>query len=180
MTVRIQPVDATQVQGPTAEMFQAIKGRMGKVPNMMKTMAQSPAVLGGYLGLSGALEKGVLSPALQQQVALYVSQVNGCEYCLSAHSLLAKHAGLTPDQIKAARLGKADDVKGQGVLNLTANLLERRGSVSEEQLADARNSGVSDAEVLEVIGHTALTVFTNFVNQTSGAEVDFPKVPVTV
>lgn len=180
MTARIQPVDPNQVTGQSQEMFQAIRSRMGKVPNMMRTMAHSPALLGGYLGLSSSLDQGVLSPSLRQQIALYVSQVNHCEYCLSAHSLIGKHAGLSPDAILEARQGRADDPKDQALLNLVADLLEHHGNISDEQLSAVRQAGVSDAELSEVVGHVALTVLTNFFNQLSGAEVDFPFVSATL
>ena len=90
MTARIQPLDPAQAEGQTQALFAAVKAKMGKVPNMMKTMAHSPAVLEGYLGLSGALAHGVLPSQTREQLALAVGQANGCEYCVSAHTLTGK------------------------------------------------------------------------------------------
>src|SRR6185312_10617136 len=111
MTSRINPVDPAVAEGRTQELFAAVKAKTGGVPNMMKTMAHSPALLEGYLAFSGALSKGALPEIERQQIALAVSQANGCEYCLSAHTLLGRHAGLSPEQVLAARRGEADDLR---------------------------------------------------------------------
>jgi len=176
MTARIAQVDAAHADGHVQGLFAAVKSRMGKVPNMMKTMAHSPALLEGYLAFSGALDKGVLSEFVRQQIALFVSQQNGCEYCLSAHTLIGRHAGLNREQVLLARQGQAQDPKQQAVLNLVQNILDWRGDVSTEQFNAAKEAGLSDAEIVEVVGHVALTTLTNYFNQLTQAEVDFPRV----
>ncbi|MFO1022976.1 MAG: carboxymuconolactone decarboxylase family protein [Planctomycetales bacterium] len=180
MTARLLPVDPATVQGQTKELFATIKGKFGKVPNMMKTMAHSPALLAGYLSFSANLAQGELSPKHREQIALFVSQSNRCEYCVSAHSLTGKLAGLTPDEIVAARRGESNDTKGQAVLDLARGLVNFQGDVSDQHLADAREAGLSDAEIAEVAGHVALNTLTNYFNQMAQTEVDFPKVSITL
>ena len=180
MTTRIDPVHPAHAQGRAWELLNGVKAQMGKVPNALKTMAQSPALLDGYLALGGALRNGVLATIVREQIALYVAQSNGCEYCLSAHSLSGKHAGLTPQQIIAARMGEADDPKAQAVLQLVKNLMERRGDLSDEQVAAARQAGLSDAKLGEVVGNVALNTLTNYLNQLARTKVDFPRVAVKV
>jgi uncharacterized peroxidase-related enzyme len=180
VSTRISPVHPAHAQGHAWELLNGVKAQMGKVPNALKTMAQAPALLDGYLALNGALRKGVLAGIVREQIALYVAQSNGCEYCLSAHSLTGKHAGLTPEQIAAARMGEAQEPKAQAVLKLVKNLLEHRGDVSDEQLAAARQSGLSDTELGEVVGHVALNTLTNYLNQLAHTEVDFPRVSVKI
>ncbi len=180
MTARISPVDVGLAEGQTKELLGVVKSKFGTVPNALKTMAQAPAVLEGYLSLNGALAKGVLPAKVREQIALTVSQTNGCEYCLSAHSLTGKLAGLQPDQIVASRRGKANDPKAQAVLMLTQNILERKGNVSDEQLAEARAAGVNEAEMVEVVGNIAVMVLTNFLNNVAHTDVDFPKVSVNL
>jgi uncharacterized peroxidase-related enzyme len=176
MTARIVPVDSAVANEPTQQLFSAVKARMGKLPNMMKTMAHSPALLEGYLAFSGALNKGVLPEIVRQQIALFVSQENGCEYCLSAHTLIGRHAGLSREQVFLARQGQAQDPKQQAVLNLVQNILDWRGDISNEQFAAARVAGLTDAEIAEVVGHVALTTLTNYFNQLTQPDVDFPRV----
>ena len=180
MTSRISAVDPAVAEGKTKSLLGTVKAKMGVVPNMMKTMAISPALLEGYLTFSGALAKGVLPPAVREQLALTVSQHNGCEYCLAAHSLFAGRSGLKPNEIAWAREGVASDAKTQAALSLAQNILDHRGDVSNEQLADARDAGLSDAEIAEVVGHVALSTLTNYFNQLAHTEVDFPRAAVNV
>ncbi len=176
MTARIAPVNAATADEPTQQLFTAVKAQMGKVPNMMKTMAHSPALLEGYLVFRGALDKGTLPEVVRQQIALFVSQQNGCEYCLSAHTLIGRHAGLSREQVILARQGEAQDPKQQAVLNLVQNILDWRGDISSEQFSAARDAGLTDAEIAEVVGHVALTTLTNYFNQLTQADIDFPRV----
>jgi uncharacterized peroxidase-related enzyme len=180
MSNRISAVDPAAAQGQAKELLTTVKSKFGTVPNALKTMANSAAALEGYMSLSSALNKGVLPATTREQIALSVSQTNGCEYCLAAHSLTGKLAGLQPDQIVAARRGKGTDPKSQAVLALTQNILERKGKVSDEQLADARVAGLSDAELVEIVGNVAVMTFTNFLNNVAQTNVDFPRVAATV
>jgi uncharacterized peroxidase-related enzyme len=180
MTTRISPVDPAVVQGQTKELLNVVKSKFGMVPNTLKTMAHSPAVLEGYLSLSAALGKGMLPSATREQIALVVSQANGCEYCISAHTLTGKLAGLQPEQIVAARQGKANDAKAQAALTLTQNILERRGNVSDEQLEAARAAGLTDAELVEIVGQVAVMTITNFLNNLAHTDIDFPKVSINL
>lgn len=180
MSSRLSTVDPAVAQGKAQTLLAAVKAKMGVVPNMMKTMAHAPALLEGYLAFSGALAKGTLAPAVREQLALAVSQANGCEYCVSAHTYLARPAGVDSEQIAAARDGVARDVKTQAVLTLAQAIVDTRGDISDEQFAAAREAGLTDAEIAEVVGHVALSVLTNYFNQLARTEVDFPRVPVHV
>jgi len=180
MTSRLTAVDPAASEGKANTLLAGVKGKMGVVPNMMKTMAHSPALLEGYLAFSGALAKGVLPAVVREQLALVVSQANGCEYCLSAHTLFAGRAGLSSEEISWAREGVSNDPKTQAVLSLALNIVDARGNVSDEQLEDAREAGLSDAEIAEVVGHVALSTLTNYFNNFAHTEVDFPRVPINV
>ena len=100
---RIQQIDPVDATGKTQQLFTAVQGQLGFVPNLMRVLGNSPAALGGYLSFSGALAGGVLSAQLREQIALAVAEINGCGYCLSAHTLLGGKAGLTPDETLEAR-----------------------------------------------------------------------------
>lgn len=179
MTARIPILDPAAAEGQARELFNVIKSKFGMVPNDLKTMGQAPAVLDGYLSLNSSLAKGNLTKAQREQIALAVSQENGCEYCLAVHSLTAKLAGLTPDQVAAARRGKSTDRKAQAVLNLAHNILQRHGKVSDSQLAEARAAGLTDAEVVEVVGNVAVMTLTNFLNNVAQPDIDFPRVALS-
>jgi uncharacterized peroxidase-related enzyme len=173
-TPRIQPIAPEAADAKTRGLLDAVQKKLGITPNMMKTMAQAPAVLEGYLALNAALGGGLLKPALREQLALEVAQANGCEYCLSAHSLLGKLSGLSPERIASARRGRDDDATSAAALTFARQVLESRGDVSDEELAAARSAGLGNAEIAEIVGHVAINVLTNFFNNVSRPKIDFP------
>jgi len=142
----------------------------------MRTMAQSPAVLEGYLGFGAALRRGRLPVGLQEQIALAVAETNSCDYCLSAHTALGRGAGLSNDELAASREARATDRKAAAALQFARVVVDRRGDVRDLDLAAVRAAGYSDGEIAEIIAHVALNVFTNYFNIANNVEVDFPKV----
>lgn len=177
---RINPVNATTTDADTNATLGAIKAKIGMVPNLYATFAQSPSVLNGFLTLSDSLSKGALTTAQREIVALATAQANQCHYCVSAHTLLGKNAGLSADSILAARNGKAADAQDNAVATLAAALVEARGSVSDADVAAARNGGLDDARIVEVIAHVALNVMTNFTNNVAQTDIDFPVVDLAI
>jgi uncharacterized peroxidase-related enzyme len=172
---RITPVLQTTHDG-VRRTFDAIEKQLGVVPNMMRTMAQSPRVLEGYLALSGALSRGLLPATLQEQIALAVAEANACNYCLSAHTALGRRAGLSDGQLTASREGRAADARANAALQFALAVLRHRGGVSDEEFARVRAAGFSDAELAEIIAHVAMNVLTNYFNRAADTEIDFPKV----
>jgi uncharacterized peroxidase-related enzyme len=170
-------VDPATAPAKTAALLAAVQRGLGVTPNMTKAMANSPALLQGYLDLSGALAGGRLGAAIREQVALAVAQGNACDYCLSAHSYLAEHvAHLDADTIAAARKADATDPHAAAVLRLAAEVNDTRGALGAGSLDAARAAGVSDEEMAETIGLVALNVLTNYFNKAAGVEIDFPHV----
>jgi uncharacterized peroxidase-related enzyme len=175
---RLKSVSPETATGKAKELMDSVRAKLGKVPNMMRTMAVSPAVLEGYLQLSGALAHGKLSAKVREQLALAVSQENGCDYCLAAHSALGKMAGLTPDQIRDSRLGTASDPKTDALIRFARRVVETHGHVEDHDLADVREAGFDDAAIAEVVAGVALDTFTNYFNIVSDTDVDFPAAQV--
>lgn len=174
---RIQPLTDEQATGQAAELFSAITQKVGKVPNLYRTMGQAPSVLGGLLQLGEALDGGSLSAPVKEQIALRVANRNACDYCTAAHTAIGKSAGLSEDQTVAARQGQADDEQAQAILALTDAILEREGFVTDDQLQAARDAGLTDQVILEVVGQVIKNFFTNFVNHIAQTDVDFPAPP---
>ncbi len=168
-------IDPSAAAQPVADLLAAVQRGLGVTPNMTKAMANSPALLSGYLGLSGALGKGVLTGPVREQIALAVSQDNACSYCLSAHSYLAEHvAHLSADDVAAARKSDAADPKTAALLSFATTVNDTRGKATADDFADVRAAGATDEEIAETIGHVALTVLTNYFNIAAAVEIDFP------
>jgi uncharacterized peroxidase-related enzyme len=177
---RINPIDIAAADADTQTTLAAIKATIGMVPNLYATLAQSPAVLHGFLALSGALEKGALTARQREIVALATAQVNECHYCLSAHTMLGRGAGLSAEGVRQARKGRADDPVDDAIAMLAHRVTVARGQVSDAELSAARIAGLNDAQVIEVIANVALNVFTNFTNNVALTGIDFPEVGVAL
>jgi AhpD family alkylhydroperoxidase len=152
-----------------------VQGKLGMVPNMTRAMANSPAVLDGYLQLSGALAKGTLPAKTTEEIALAVGQANSFDYCVAAHSTIGKMVGLSPDQIRDSRLGTAVDSKTGALIRFARKLVESRGRATDADVAAVRNAGFDDGAIAEVVAHVALNVFTNYFNNVAETDIDFPK-----
>ena len=143
---RLTALNPEEVTGKTKDLFNAVQAKLGVVPNMMRTMGNSPAVLEGYLNLSGALSHGKLSAKTGELIALAVSESNSCDYCLAAHTFIGeKLVKADPEVLKAARTGKSTDAKTEAVLQLAKTLISKNGLVNDEDVNKAKNAGVSDA-----------------------------------
>jgi uncharacterized peroxidase-related enzyme len=173
---RISPVDRSTTNDSIRRNFDAVQKQLGMVPNMMRTMARSPAVLEGYLGFGAALRRGRLPAALQEQIALAVAEANSCDYCLSAHTALGRGAGLSDEQLFAAREARASDPKADAALQFARAVVERRGDVRDQDLTSVRNAGFTDGDIAELVAHVALNAFTNYFNRVAHTEIDFPLV----
>lgn len=174
---RQRRIDSASATGAAAEQLDAAKQTMGVVPNMTKALANSPAALKGFLGLFGALKEGVLSAALQEQIALAVAEINGCAYCLSAHTYVSLNVvKLSQEEIEAARRGLSADPKSAAALRLTVAITENRGPVDDAVFSAARDAGLSAEEIVEVVAHVARTIFTNYVNEALEVDIEWPVV----
>lgn len=173
---RIEPLDPNTVTGPAKELLGAVKTKLGVVPNMMRTMAHAPAVLEAYLNFSGALARGTLDGKSREAIALAVGQANKCQYCVSAHTLLGKKAGLTDTDVSAARSGEATSPTTAAAVRLALAINGKSGNVTDSDLVAARNGGLTDAQIAEVVAVTALNLFTNWFNHVTDPQIDFPVV----
>lgn len=173
---RLKAVDPNNATGQAKELLGAVNAALGVTPNMMRTMANSPAVLEGYLNFSGALGKGKLDAKLRELIAITVAQANSCEYCLSAHTFLGKHAGLNDPEMTAAGRAGSGNPKVEVALAFAQQLVIRRGELTDADVARVRKAGFDDGEISEIVANVALNIFTNYFNHVAQTEVDFPKV----
>lgn len=174
---RIDALNPEEATGKAQELFNGIQGKLGMVPNMMRTMGNSPAVLEGYLNLSGALGGGSLGTQLGELIALTVAESNACDYCLSAHTFIGeKLAGIDTSSLTAARQAKSNDPKVTAALKFAQTLVSKKGRVSDADVAEVGAAGYSPGEIGEIVAHVALNIFTNYFNNTANTEIDFPAV----
>ncbi len=176
MTQRIQSIDPANASGKAKRLLNGVANQLGSVPNIFKTFAQSSAVLEGYLNFSGALSRGILDVKLREQIALTVAGSNGCDYCASAHSFLAKAAGVDSNEVTRNLRGEAYNARTAAALKFAQTLVIDHGQVTDQELEAVRSAGFSDEEIVEIIGNVAVNLFTNYFNHVADTEIDFPEV----
>lgn len=171
------PTPATITDAPAASqaLLRSVEKMLGSVPNLFRLVSNSPAALEGYLGLSGALGKGALNAATRERVALAIANYNGCTYCNSAHTYIGKNlAKLDDAEIAANRAGRSTDAKANAAVAFAIKVAQARGRVGADDVAAVKAAGYSDGELVEIVGHVALNVLTNYVNEAFETEIDFP------
>jgi uncharacterized peroxidase-related enzyme len=173
---RITAVNPAEATGKAKDLLTAVQAKLGMTPNLMKTLAHAPAALEAYLGFNNSLSTGVLDTKFREQIALAVAQANSCEYCLSAHSTIGKMVGLKPDEIEASRESHSADARRDAGLQFVQAVVVQKGEVSNGALDKVRAAGYSDAEIIEMVAHVALNIFTNYFNLVAQTEIDFPRV----
>lgn len=142
----------------------------GRVPNMLAALANSATALTAYLQLAQTLEHGRFDAAQRERVALAISGVNGCEYCLAAHGWLARRAGLSEREMQQARSGAAQDPLAE----LAALITRQRGRLDQQSLDRARAAGLDDGALVELVAQVALMTLSNYLNNLAQPAVDFP------
>ena len=174
---RINAIDPEQATDRAKHLLDAVNDKFGVVPNLARTLAHSPAALQGYLAFGEALESGLLSAKLREQIALTVSQANGCGYCVAAHCAIGQSVGLSDSELTDARQSSSPDSKVDVALRFAKQLVDDRGWVEDEDVARVRRAGYSDGEIAEIVAIVAWKTFANYFNHVAGTDVDFPAVP---
>lgn len=172
---RLNTVDPTTATGRVKEIFDG--PLKGKAFNIFKSLANSPAALDAYLGLSGALGHGQLSGKEREAIQLAIGEANACGYCVAAHTAIGKGAGLTEQQTIESRRGTLGDAKLNALVHFALSVHEKHGHVSDDDLASVREAGYTDGQIAEIVANYALATFTNYFNHLNQTPVDFPAAP---
>jgi uncharacterized peroxidase-related enzyme len=152
-----------------------IHSAFGATPNMFKAVANSPAALHSMWAAFGALGKGSIGAKLGEQLAVAIANYNRCEYCLAAHTVLGQKAGASLADMSAAQVGHSGDAKTAAALAFALKVVAQRAQISDADIASLHQVGFGDEQVVEIIAHVALNLFTNYINVALDVPVDFPK-----
>lgn len=172
----LTPVDPESATGKTKDLLNAVQQRTGRIPNMVRLMANSPATLDAYLSFNVALLDAKLRKDIRDLIALAVAQASGCDYMLSAAHALGRGGGLGADDLAAARGAEAKDPKTAAALWFAAKIVDERGHLSAAEVDALRGAGFSDGEVAEIIAFAVLNIFRSYFNLIAAPEIDFPVV----
>jgi uncharacterized peroxidase-related enzyme len=174
---RLNVLEPSQAQGKTKEIFNQLEKTKGKVLNIFKGMGNSPAALKTYLDAAQTLSEGELTPEDREVVYLAASQSNECTYCLSAHTLIAKRAGMTDDQILAIRKFDPLSAKHKALTTFVRRVMDTKGHVSDADLAAVRSAGYTDGQIAETIAYIGLATYSNYFNHVFDTPLDLPEAP---
>ena len=166
------PVDERQ-----RKLLEQTEHKLGRTPNLYRTMLNSPAALQGYLDFRDALGHGGFDARLREQLALAVAAANDCEYCVAAHHLRGTKIGIDPTELQHNRAGTATDSRVGAILRFAQAVANKHGKVTDFDLDDARRGGLADADIAETVAHVALNTFSNWFNHVAEPALDFPPAP---
>ena len=173
---RISAPARDAVPAQSQPLLDVVEKQLGRVPNLFRLIALSPNALQGHLSHTAALAKA-LDLKTRERIALAVAQVNGCDYCMSAHSYLATNmAKLDDAEIARNRHGGSADAQANAAVAFAAAITNTRGHVTDAELQAVRAAGYSDGQIVEIVAIVAENVFTNFLAIATGVEIDFPVV----
>jgi uncharacterized peroxidase-related enzyme len=173
---RIAIPDRDDAPAESRSILDNVNRMLGFVPNLQRLMSISPNALAGWAGLMGALSK-TLDVKTRDGIALAVSDVDGCNYCLAAHSYISSNlAKIPPEEIALNREGRSSEPKRQAAIAFAKALIEKRGKVTDEEFAAVKAAGWTDANIVEMIALSAQFLLTNFMNNAVQTPIDFPEV----
>jgi len=163
-----------QVSPDSQLLFDVLQKRAGKVPNLYATMGHSAFALKGFMNLEDTLNGGVFSAKEREAIALVVSEVNSCEYCLAGHTLLAMKRGFSKEETLEIRRGQVADPKLNSIIQLAKAVTETKGKSTDGYLDAFYDAGFDDGAVMELIGLVMVRLFTNYVFALTNVPIDFP------
>jgi alkylhydroperoxidase family enzyme len=169
-------IDPNQASGPAKDLFESIQLRLGRVPNMLRLMANSPVILESYLGFTDAFQKGRMTARLRGLLTATMAELTGGDYIMSFAYVLGRREGLTEEELAEARRIESSDARTRAALQFAAKIVNDRGRVAASEVEKLRESGYSDEEIVEIIAFVGLSIFRNYFNLVAGTEIDFPPV----
>ena len=169
-------IELQSVPAASQPLLAQIQQAFGSTPNMFKAVSNSPAALQSMWGFFGALGKGTLGARLGEQLAVAIANANRCEYCLAAHTVLGQNAGATGADMAAAQVGRSDDPRTAAALAFALKVVGQRAQVDDADFTNLRTAGFDDGQIVEIMAHVALNLFTNYINVALDVPVDFPRV----
>lgn len=173
---RISLVDPATATGRAKDLLDGVRKSIGMTPNLMRVMAQEPAVLDTYLQIGTALGKGSFDASTREAIALATAGANACGYCASAHVAISAGMKVPQDEILARLGGSSSDAKLAALLVFARRVVATRGEVADADLAAVRAAGATDGEIVETVANVVANILTNYINHVARTVIDFPEI----
>ncbi len=173
---RVATIKQEEATGLVKSLYTTLISRIGHVPNIFLTMANSPEALAAFVQMQKCAAMSSLPEDIKSYISLAMAEANECQYCLSAHSAIAKSIGLQESDILKARSGAADNKKNDQILKFVKSVVQKRGAVSDKEVQDLKAQGVTDREICDIILLISLNNFSNYFNKINNTDIDFPPI----
>ena len=167
---RIEPVELDGAPAKARELLEEYATRGGEPGPMVRTMANAPALLRGYLDLSRAMKRSHLDRRITERIALAAQEWIGCEYCVAAHTEAARKLGLGDRDIALARQGTATDPAIAAIVAFGQQVIAAPAEIADADVDRLRTHGYSDEQIAEVVGIVSLMLLTGAFNLVAGLE----------
>lgn len=173
---RVTQINDERANPVTLALFRKIRDMLGFVPNLYRAAASQPAVLSALLNLESELSRGNFDPRTRKAIGLAISAANRSDYCVSAFAAISKDLMVDDTEIAERLEGKSDNTRLQAKLSFALVVLEKYGRISDEDIDAAHKAGLSDGDIMEIVGNVVESIFTNYINNVAQPEIDFPVV----
>ena len=167
---RIEPIDLDHAPAKARELVDEYAARAGEPGPMVRTMANAPAVLRGYLDLNRAMKRSHLDRRITERIALAAQEWIGCEYCVAAHTAAAQKLGLSDRDVALARQGTATDPAIASIVAFGQQVIAAPAEITDTDVDRLREHGYTDEQIAEVVGIVSLMLLTGAFNLVAGIE----------
>ncbi len=175
---RLKQCNDDELTAPLLKRLQAHTGKRAIAP-VFREMGNSSLALDSYLTMEQSVASCSLDEREVEAIKLLVSEINRCEFCLSVHTAKATAAGLDVSQQLAVRRGEmTGEVRLDALLELTSNLARAQGPMNTDQLEQARQAGLSDQNLMDLVLVVSTIFLTNTFNHINDSDLVLPAAPV--
>jgi len=172
---KLSVLSKEQASEQSKKIFEGIENAVGMLPNIYAVIGNSPNALGSYLAFSEAQKNGSFNAKEREAIFLAVSEANGCNYCVSAHTTIAKMNGFSEEETIQLRTGEHKNIKLNIITNLAKSIISNRGRADEELVQSFYEVGFDEKALVDLVALIAEITFSNYVAKLSKPEIDFPK-----
>ncbi len=171
----IQVPTRNEVAPKSQAIFDQLKQQLGTVPNLYATIGYSPDALENFLEFSAKAGSGTFNKKEIEAIKLAVSEANNCQYCLAAHTALAKMAGFNEEETIELRTASSSDFRLKAITRLAKEVAENKGKPSQEAIENFFEEGFNEKALVDLITVVTAITFTNYIHGTTRVPIDFPK-----
>src|SRR3989339_1776431 len=172
---KLSALKKEQASEQSRQIFEGIEKTVGMLPNIYAVIGNSSNALGSYLTFSDAQKNGSFNAKEREAIFLAVSEENGCNYCLSAHTAIAKMNGFSEDETLELRAGTIEDIKLNVLTNLSKSIIANRGRADENFVMEFYEAGYDEKALVDLVALVVDKTFTNYIGRLARPDIDFPK-----